>query len=151
MASSDQSTQNVDVQEQEKIHLPRTSESETLKKIRHTTSHVMAMAVQKLFPNAQVTIGPWIENGFYYDFDSPDPFTNKDLKAIKKEMIKIIKKKLPVEREVVSREEAVRRIKAINEPYKLEILEDLEDPISNLYAGRPMVGLMCRTSCRDYR
>ena len=130
MASSDQSTPNVDLQEPEKIHLPRTSESETLKKIRHTTSHVMAMAVQKLFPNAQVTIGPWIENGFYYDFDSPDPFTNKDLKAIKKEMIKIIKKKLPVEREVVPREEAIRRIKGINEPYKLEILEDLEDPIS---------------------
>ncbi|NER96731.1 MAG: threonine--tRNA ligase, partial [Symploca sp. SIO1B1] len=53
----------------EKIYLPRTSESESLKKIRHTTSHVMAMAVQKLFPEAQVTIGPWIENGFYYDFD----------------------------------------------------------------------------------
>ncbi|NET51427.1 MAG: threonine--tRNA ligase, partial [Merismopedia sp. SIO2A8] len=114
----------------EKIYLPRTSESETLKKIRHTTSHVMAMAVQKLFPEAQVTIGPWIENGFYYDFDSPEPFTDKDLKAIKKEMIKIIKKKLPVEREVISRQEAIRRIKEINEPYKLEILEDLEDPIS---------------------
>lgn len=68
----------------EKIHLPKTSESEQLKKIRHTTSHVMAMAVQKLFPKAQVTIGPWIENGFYYDFDSPEPFTEKDLKAIKK-------------------------------------------------------------------
>ncbi|NEQ96633.1 MAG: threonine--tRNA ligase [Cyanothece sp. SIO2G6] len=113
-----------------KIHLPRTSESETLKKIRHTTSHIMAMAVQRLFPNAQVTIGPWIEQGFYYDFDSPEPFTDKDLKAIKKEMIKIIKKKLPIERQVVSREEAVRRIKDINEPYKLEILEDLDDPIS---------------------
>ncbi|HEY9884278.1 MAG TPA: threonine--tRNA ligase, partial [Thermosynechococcaceae cyanobacterium] len=74
----------------EKIHLPRTSESEALKKIRHTTSHVMAMAVQKLFPKAQVTIGPWIDNGFYYDFDSPEPFTEKDLKAIKKEMVKII-------------------------------------------------------------
>ncbi|NET49816.1 MAG: threonine--tRNA ligase, partial [Merismopedia sp. SIO2A8] len=55
----------------EKIYLPRTSESESLKKIRHTTSHVMAMAVQKLFPKAQVTIGPCIENGFYYDFDKP--------------------------------------------------------------------------------
>ncbi|MGK7889228.1 MAG: threonine--tRNA ligase [Leptolyngbyaceae cyanobacterium] len=130
MASSAQSTPMSDAQGPEKIHLPRTSESETLKKIRHTTSHVMAMAVQKLFPKAQVTIGPWIENGFYYDFDSPEPFTDKDLKAIKKEMIKIIKKKLPVNREVVSREEATRRIKEINEPYKLEILEDLEDPIS---------------------
>lgn len=114
----------------EKIHLPRTSESENLKKIRHTTSHVMAMAVQKLFPKAQVTIGPWIENGFYYDFDTPEPFTEQDLKAIKKEMVKIIKQKLPVIREEIPREEAQRRIEAIQEPYKLEILEGLQDPIS---------------------
>jgi threonyl-tRNA synthetase len=98
------------------IHLPKTSESEDLKKIRHTTSHVMAMAVQRLFPKALVTIGPWIENGFYYDFDSPDAFTDKDLKAIKKEMIKIINRKLPVIREEVSREDAASRIGAINEP-----------------------------------
>lgn len=123
------------VEQSEKIHLPRTSESETLKKIRHTTSHVMAMAVQKLFPKAQVTIGPWIENGFYYDFDSPDPFTEKDLKAIKKEMVKIIKRKLPVVREEVSREEAESRIQAIQEPYKLEILADLKEPITIYHLG----------------
>jgi len=119
----------------EKIHLPRTSESENLKKIRHTTSHVMAMAVQKLFPKAQVTIGPWIENGFYYDFDTPEPFTEQDLKAIKKEMVKIIKQKLPVIREEIPREEAKQRIEAIQEPYKLEILEGLEDPISIYHLG----------------
>ena len=118
-----------------KIELPRTSESEQLKKIRHTTSHVMAMAVQKLFPKAQVTIGPWIENGFYYDFDTPEPFTEQDLKAIKKEMIKIINRKLPVIREEVSREEAERRIKAINEPYKLEILAGLIEPITLYHLG----------------
>ncbi len=122
-------------QKPEKIYLPRTSESETLKKIRHTTSHVMAMAVQKLFPGTQVTIGPWIENGFYYDFDKPEPFTEQDLKTIKKEMIKIINRKLPVIREEVSREEAQRRIKNINEPYKLEILAGLEDPISIYHLG----------------
>lgn len=119
----------------EKINLPRTSESESLKKIRHTTSHVMAMAVQKLFPEAQVTIGPWIENGFYYDFDKPEPFTEEDLKTIKKEMVKIIKQKLPVSREEVSRDEAERRIKAINEPYKLEILEGLDAPITIYHLG----------------
>ena len=119
----------------EKIYLPRTSESDALKKIRHTASHVMAMAVQKLFPKAQVTIGPWIENGFYYDFDSPEPFTEKDLKAIKKEMIKIINRKLPVTREEVSREEAERRIKENNEPYKLEILEGLQEPITLYHVG----------------
>lgn len=119
----------------QKIHLPRTSESEMLQKIRHTASHVMAMAVQKLFPKAQVTIGPWIENGFYYDFDSPEPFTEKDLKAIKKEMTKIVHRKLPVIREEVSREEAKQRIQIINEPYKLEILEGLEEPITLYHLG----------------
>lgn len=118
-----------------KIELLRTSESEQLKKIRHTTSHVMAMAVQKLFPKAQVTIGPWIENGFYYDFDTPEPFTEQDLKAIKKEMIKIINRKLPVIREEVSREEAQQRIQAINEPYKLEILAGLIEPITLYHLG----------------
>jgi len=133
------SAENAENNEQnppEKIHLPKTSASEPLKKIRHTTSHIMAMAVQKLFPKAQVTIGPWIENGFYYDFDSPEPFTEKDLKAIKKEMVKIIKRKLPVIREEVTREEAEQRIKAINEPYKLEILADIKgDPITIYHLG----------------
>ena len=120
----------------EKIYLPRTNESERLKKIRHTASHVMAMAVQKLFPKAQVTIGPWIENGFYYDFDNPEPFTDKDLKAIYKEMVKITNSKLPVIREEVSRDEAERRIKEINEPYKLEILTDIKtEPITIYHLG----------------
>ena len=123
------------VEQPSPIKLPRTSESESLKKIRHTASHVMAMAVQKLFPKAQVTIGPWTENGFYYDFDQPEPFTENDLKSIKREMIKIIKRKLPVIREEVSREEAEKRIKAINEPYKLEILEGIQDPITLYYLG----------------
>jgi len=115
------------------IKLPRTSKSENLKKIRHTTSHVMAMAVQKLYPNAQVTIGPWTENGFYYDFDLSEPLTEKDLKVIKKEMIKIINRKLPVIREVVSREEAQMRIKSIHEPYKLEILDGIKDDTITIY------------------
>ena len=93
-------------------------------------SHVMAMAVQQLFPNARVTIGPWTESGFYYDFDNPEPFTEADLKAIKKGMIKIINKKLPLERVEVSRSEAEEKIKAQNEPYKLEILEGLQEPIT---------------------
>jgi threonyl-tRNA synthetase len=117
------------------IKLPRTSESESLKKIRHTTSHVMAMAVQKLFPQAQVTIGPWTENGFYYDFDNPEPFSKQDLKKIKKEMIKIINRKLPVIREEVSREEAKQRIEALGEPYKLEILDSIQEPITLYHLG----------------
>jgi threonyl-tRNA synthetase len=123
-------SQAIDNAAEAPIALPRTSESETLKKIRHTTSHVLAMAVQKLFPKAQVTIGPWTETGFYYDFDIAEPFTEADLKTIKKEMVKIIKKKLPVEREEVTREEAKRRIEALGEPYKLEILDSIHEPIT---------------------
>ena len=111
--------------DQPKISLPKTSESDTLHRIRHTTSHVMAMAVQKLFPGAQVTIGPATDYGFYYDFDVPEPFETSDLKKIKKEMIKIIKKGLPVVREEVSREDARKRIEDLKEPYKLEILGDI--------------------------
>ncbi|WP_013320235.1 threonine--tRNA ligase [Gloeothece verrucosa] len=122
-------------EEQPPIKLPKTSESDNLKRIRHTASHIMAMAVQQLFPKAQVTIGPWTENGFYYDFDTPQPFSEEDLKAIKKEMVKIIKRKLPVIREEVSRQEAERRIKAINEPYKLEILEGIQEPITLYHLG----------------
>ncbi len=120
----------------EGIKLPRTSESEKLKRIRHSASHVMAMAVQKLFPHAQVTIGPWTETGFYYDFDLPEPLTEKDLKAIQKEMVKIINRKLPIIREEVTREEAISRIRKINEPYKLEILESIkEEPITIYHIG----------------
>lgn len=120
----------------EGIKLPRTSESEKLKRIRHSASHVMAMAVQKLFPHAQVTIGPWTETGFYYDFDLPEPLTEKDLKAIQKEMVKIINRKLPIIREEVTREEAISRIREINEPYKLEILESIkEEPITIYHIG----------------
>lgn len=117
------------------IALPRTSESDSLKRIRHTFSHVMAMAVQRLFPKAQVTIGPWIDYGFYYDFDHPEPFTEADLKSIKKEMIKIVKQGLPVVQETVTRQEAEHRITALGEPYKLEILQDLQDPITFYHLG----------------
>ena len=112
------------------ISLPKTSESPQLLRIRHSMSHVLAMAVQKLFPKAQVTIGPWTESGFYYDFDNPEPFTEADLKAIKKEMGKIIGRRLPLQRLEVSRAEAEARISAQNEPYKLEILAGIQEPIS---------------------
>eukprot|EP00276_Gloeochaete_wittrockiana_P007907 CAMPEP_0184664578 /NCGR_PEP_ID=MMETSP0308-20130426/53512_1 /TAXON_ID=38269 /ORGANISM="Gloeochaete witrockiana, Strain SAG 46.84" /LENGTH=582 /DNA_ID=CAMNT_0027108075 /DNA_START=421 /DNA_END=2169 /DNA_ORIENTATION=+ len=94
------------------------------------------MAVQKLFPKAQVTIGPWIENGFYYDFDCPEPFTDADLKSIKKEMQKIIRRNLPITREEVTREEARARIEKIGEKYKLEILEGIKgDDITIYHVG----------------
>ncbi|CAL5336313.1 unnamed protein product [Camellia sinensis] len=119
----------------EKIVLPTNDSSESLLRIRHTCAHVMAMAVQRIYPDAKVTIGPWIECGFYYDFDM-EPLTDTDLKRIKKEMDRIIGRNLPLIREEVTRDEAERRIKAINEPYKMEILESIkEGPITIYHIG----------------
>nr|GMC88291.1 threonine--tRNA ligase, chloroplastic/mitochondrial 2 [Ipomoea batatas] len=121
--------------QKERIVLPTNESSERLLRIRHTCAHVMAMAVQKIYPNAKVTIGPWIENGFYYDFDM-EPLTDKDLKRIKQEMDRIIRRNLPLIREEVSRDEAQRRIMAVNEPYKIEILDSIkEDPITIYHIG----------------
>ena len=117
------------------INLPTNDSSPTLLRMRHTAAHVLAMAVQKLFPKAQVTIGPWIENGFYYDFDVEEAFTDKDLKRIKKEMDKIIRQKMPLVKETVSREEAEKRITQLGEKYKLEILSGLQDPITLYHIG----------------
>lgn len=114
--------------------LPTTAEDEELLRIRHSCSHIMAMSVQRLFPGTQVTIGPWIEHGFFYDFDTPQPITNSDLKKIQKEMQKIIRLKLPFIREEVSEQEAKRRIEAIKEPYKLEILAG----IAQKHPGAPI-------------
>ncbi|KAL3699940.1 hypothetical protein R1sor_017962 [Riccia sorocarpa] len=127
---------SVSEEEVKPVVLPSNETSEKLLQIRHTCAHVMAMAVQKLYPDAQVTIGPWIERGFYYDFDMKEPLAEKDLKKIKKEMDKIIGRNLPLRREEVSREEAARRIKEINEPYKLEILDGIKsEPITIYHIG----------------
>ncbi|XP_074272908.1 threonine--tRNA ligase, chloroplastic/mitochondrial 2 [Silene latifolia] len=126
---------NVSNLSQLRIKLPTNDSSNTLLRIRHTCAHVMAMAVQKLYPNAKVTIGPWIDNGFYYDFDM-DPITDKDLKKIKKEMERIIGRNFPLVREEVTRDEAQKRIMAQNEPYKLEILNSIkEEPITIYHIG----------------
>ena len=119
------------------IDLPTNDNCPNLLRVRHTTAHVMAMAVQKLYPEAQVTIGPWIDGGFYYDFFFPTTkLSDGDLKLIKKEMDKIIKADLPIRREEVSREEARKRIEALNEPYKLEILNSIKtEPITLYHLG----------------
>ena len=94
--------------------------------LRHTASHVLAQAVQNLYPEAKVAIGPSIDTGFYYDFDH-EPFSREDLDAIEKEMKKIIKKGAKIERFTKSREDAIAYFKEKNEPYKVELVEDLPD------------------------
>ena len=112
--------------------------------LRHSTSHLMAQAVQELFPGAQVTIGPVIENGFYYDFSYQRPFTPEDLVAIEQRMAEIVKKDLKVERKIMSRDEAVRFFQSIGEKYKAEIIAAIpaNEPIS-LYGQGNWIDL-CR-------
>ena len=102
--------------------------------LRHTASHVLAQAVQNLYPEAKVAIGPSIDTGFYYDFDH-EPFSREDLDAIEKEMKKIIKKGAKIERFTKSREDAIAYFKEKNEPYKVELIEDLpEDAEISFYS-----------------
>jgi len=93
--------------------------------IRHSTAHLLAHAVKELFPEAQVTIGPVIENGFFYDFSYHRPFTPEDLQAIEKRMAELCKQDMPVTRKVLPRDEAVSYFKGINEHYKAEIIESI--------------------------
>lgn len=93
----------------------------------HTTSHIMAQAVKRVVPSAKLAIGPSIDNGFYYDFDVEVPFTDEDKAKIEEEMKKIIKEDLPIERFVLPRDEAIAFMKEKNEPYKVELIEDLPE------------------------
>ncbi len=97
-------------------------DAEGLDLIRHSTAHLLAFAVKELFPDAQVTIGPVIENGFYYDFSCKRPFTPEDLAAIEKRMAELAKKDIPVAREVWKRDDAVKFFESIGEKYKAEII-----------------------------
>ena len=94
---------------------------------RHTTSHIMAQAIKRLYPDVKLAIGPSIENGFYYDVDRETPFVAEDLEKIEKEMKKIVKEALPIERFTKTREEAIAYFKEKDEPYKVELIEDLPE------------------------
>ncbi len=93
----------------------------------HSTSHIMAQAVVQLFPEAKVTIGPPIEDGFYYDFDVPEPFTPQDLEKIEDRMGQILVEDYPFQRQVLTRDEAIKTFKEMGEAYKVEILDGIDD------------------------
>ena len=109
----------------------------------HSTSHIMAQAVKRLFPDARLAIGPAIEEGFYYDFDLPESFSEEDLPKIEAEMKRIIKEDIPFERMEVSKEEAVRIFAERGEKYKLEILQEIEDEVVSVYRQGEFIDL-CR-------
>ena len=109
---------------------------------RHTTSHILAQAVKRLFPDTKLAIGPSIADGFYYDVDPAQPLTAEDLEKIETEMKKIIKEALPLERFELPREEAIAFMKEKNEPYKVELIEDLpEDSVISFYRQGEFVDL----------
>ena len=119
-------------------------DDEGLEVIRHSSAHLMAQAVKRLYPAVQVTIGPVIENGFFYDFASDDAFTPEHMEAIEAEMKKIIKENLPVERSVMPRDEAVQFFKDMGEHYKAEIIESIpSDEDLSLYKQGDFIDL-CR-------
>ena len=100
-------------------------DEEGLEIIRHSTAHLLAIAVERVFPESQYTIGPVIENGFYYDFARDEAFTPEDLTAIEKRMHEIVKRDLKIEREVWDRDYAVKVFADIGEQYKVEIINDV--------------------------
>ena len=112
--------------------------------LRHSTAHVLAQAVKRLFPEVKLAIGPAIENGFYYDFDKPEPFTLDDLGRIEEEMRRIVSENLPIVREEISRDDALALFRKMDEPYKLELIEDLpQDEVVSVYRQGEFVDL-CR-------
>src|SRR6188472_2459872 len=116
----------------ERLAIVTDKEADGLEVIRHSTAHLLAYAVKELFPDAQVTIGPVIENGFYYDFSYKRPFTPEDLVAIEAKMTELAKKDIKVERQVMPRDEAVKFFTGMGEKYKAEIISSIpsNEPIS---------------------
>ncbi len=113
------------VERDAKIEIVTREDADALDIIRHDTAHLLAQAVQELFPGTQVTIGPNIEDGFFYDFARPEPFSTDDLARIEKRMADIVDEDRPTRREVWEREKAIEHFKSIGETYKAEIISDL--------------------------
>ncbi|MBV9045297.1 MAG: threonine--tRNA ligase, partial [Alphaproteobacteria bacterium] len=125
------------IEQDAKIRIITRKDPEALELIRHDAAHVLAMAVQDLFPGTQVTIGPAIEDGFYYDFARAEPFTLDDLPKIEAKMHEIIKAALPTAREVWPRQKAIQHFKDIGETYKAELIESIpsDEDVSIYYHG----------------
>ncbi len=113
------------IKKSSKVKFITSKDKEGIEVIRHDAAHIMAMAVQELFTDTQVTIGPVIENGFFYDFSRKKPFTSEDLKKIEKKMSEIVDRNVKTKREVWKREEAIKHFKKIGENYKAEIIESI--------------------------
>ncbi|AOY76381.1 threonine--tRNA ligase [Clostridium formicaceticum] len=130
------------VEEDCNVNILRFEDEEGKDFLRHTSAHILAQAVKRLYPNTKLAIGPAIDNGFYYDFDSEHKFTPEDLEKIEAEMKKIVKEKLDLERFELSREEALKLMEEKNESYKVELINDLpEDEKISFYKQGEFVDL----------
>ena len=129
---------NYEINKDCSIKIFTSKDQEGLETIRHDTAHILAMAVQELFPSTQVTIGPVIENGFYYDFARKETFTQEDLEKIEKKMLEIVKRDEPTYREIWKREDAINHFNEIGEKYKAKIIESIpkEEEISIYFHGK---------------
>jgi threonyl-tRNA synthetase len=125
------------VPEGAKVEIVTPKTEEGLDTIRHSTAHLMAMAVQELFPGTQVTIGPVIEHGFYYDFGTDRPFSEEDLRRIEEKMQEIVKRDLPIRREEWTRDQAIATFDKLGEKYKVEIIQAIpgDEPLSVYHQG----------------
>jgi len=123
------------------LRLLRDSDNESLKVLRHTAAHVLAHAVQDLFPGTLFAIGPPIENGFYYDFEVEKPFTPEDLERIEKRMNELLKSGLPIQREDWEKDRAAKHFGQIGQPYKVELIEELPGDTVSLYTVGGFVDL----------
>ena len=130
------------LQQGDEVELLTFDAEEGRRAFRHTASHILAQAVLAVRPGTKLAIGPAIENGFYYDFDSEEPFSSQDLAAIEKEMARIVKKNERLERFELPRQEAIAFMHERNEPYKVELIEDLpEDAVISFYRQGDFVDL----------
>ena len=129
---------NHEINSDSEVKILTSKDKDGLDTIRHDTAHILAMAVQELFPKTQVTIGPTIENGFYYDFSRKEPFTESDLKKIEIKMSEIVDRNEKTYREVWNRDEAIKHFKKIGENYKAEIIKDIpkNEEISIYFHGK---------------
>jgi len=127
-----------EIENDSEVKILTSKDNDGLDTIRHDTAHILAMAVQELFPGTQVTIGPTIENGFYYDFSRKEPFTETDLKKIEVKMSEIVDRNETTHREVWERDKAISHFKKMGENYKAEIIQDIpkNEEISIYFHGK---------------
>ena len=127
-----------EIEKDSKVKILTSKDEDGLDTIRHDTAHILAMAVQELFPGTQVTIGPTIENGYYYDFARKEPFTESDLKRIESKMSEIVDRNETTYREVWERDKAISHFKKMGENYKAEIIKDIpkDEEISIYFHGK---------------